>query len=168
MHAVASNLILSQIFLMRSFVAFWARIFVKANFLFCFSFRQLKETYNTNMTKEFFMKVLPHNGVNIVCPNDMAVNDWLGNQLPDRMYENMWMVDKHGYDNCMVNDKTNPTMNKQILRCDDPNIIKYKTFELYNEYSTEEPMFAPGHHYYFICKYTHTHRHTHTYIYIYR
>ena len=96
------------------------------------------------------MKVLPRNGVTIVCPNDMAVNDWRKFQIPDRMYENMWMVDKHGYDNCMVNDKVNPTMNKIILLCDVPEKIKYKTFELHNYFNTEEPMFAPGHHYYFI------------------
>ena len=38
MHAVASNLILSQIFLIRSFVEFWARIFVMEIFCFVLDF----------------------------------------------------------------------------------------------------------------------------------
>ena len=99
------------------------------------------------------MKVLPYNGVNIVCPNNFAVNDWLGYQFPDHNYENMWMVDKHGYDNCMVNDKGDPKINKRILVCDNPFKLKYKLFRFHHKYNTEEPMFAPGHHYYFICKY---------------
>lgn len=113
-------------------------------------FRKLKESYGTNVTKEYFMKVVPRNGVNIVCPNEMTVNDWLGSQLPERLYENMWLVDKHGYDNCMVNEKGDPKFNKRILLCDDPKKIKYKTFQLHNRFNTEEPMFAPGYHYYFI------------------
>ena len=95
------------------------------------------------------MKVLPYNAINIVCPNKFTVNDWLGSQFPDSMYENMWLVDKSGFDNCMVN----PKVDKKILDCRTPDDVKFTIFRFHNSYNTEEPKFAPGHHYYFICKY---------------
>jgi hypothetical protein len=97
------------------------------------------------------MKVLPHNKLRIVCPSDVAINDWIG-QHARLKFQNLWLVDKIGYDNCKVNDDTNPSMNKLMMNCNSPRTVKYKTFQFHPRFNLQEPRFVPGRHYYFIGK----------------
>ena len=92
--------------------------------------------------------------MNVVCPNQVTINNWMtdaGISSPTLM-ENMWLVDKQGYDKCIVNEEGDPKTNKQILMCDNPRKIKFKPFVFHPRFNMDEPRFAPGHHYYFICK----------------
>ncbi|CAB3976973.1 ephrin-B2a-like isoform X1 [Paramuricea clavata] len=95
------------------------------------------------------MKVLPQNKLRIVCPSSITINDWIGRYNRDR-YQNFWLVDKNGYDNCKVNDDTNPSMNKLIMTCNSPKNVIIKTFQFHPRFSQQEPRFVPGRHYYFI------------------
>ena len=124
-------------------------------FAYLFRFRKLQESTDTNITKEYYINVLPYNGMNVVCPNHATVNTWLSEDALSMTtkVENMWMVDKEGYDECMVNGKGDPKINKLILVCDDPKKLKYKMFGFHPRYNREEPKFAIGQHYYFICKF---------------
>jgi hypothetical protein len=97
------------------------------------------------------MKVLPQNKLRIVCPSAITINDWIGRNNRDR-YQNFWLVDKNGYDNCKVNDDTNPSMNKLIMTCNSPKNIIMKTFQFHPRFNQQEPRFVPGRHYYFIGK----------------
>lgn len=97
------------------------------------------------------MKVLPQNRLRIVCPSAIAVNDWIERKAGEQ-YQNFWLVDKNGYDNCKVNDDTNPTMNKLLMTCNTPDKIKFHTFEFHPRFNDHEPLFVPGRHYYFIGK----------------
>jgi hypothetical protein len=69
----------------------------------------LKHNGDGNATKEVFMKVIYSNdgygipyGLTVVCPT-IHMNNWMDN-TPDSLsfYENMWQVDKEGYDKCEV------------------------------------------------------------------
>lgn len=97
------------------------------------------------------MKVLPQNRLRIVCPSAIAVNDWIERKASEQ-YQNFWLVDKNGYDNCKVNDDTNPSMNKLLLTCNTPNKINFLKFEFHPRFNLKEPFFVPGRHYYFIGK----------------
>ena len=99
------------------------------------------------------MKVLPQQRLRIVCPSDVTINDWLETRGLPKKYQNLWLVDKNGYDNCKVNDDTNPSMNKLLLTCNSPQKILYKTFQFHPRFNMmSEPRFVPGRHYYFIGK----------------
>ncbi len=63
------------------------------------------------------------------------------------LYENLWHVNKDGYDKCEVNKD-----GKLLLVCDNPSKPKSFKFSFHPIYSTEEPRFVPGKHYYFISK----------------
>ena len=69
----------------------------------------MQRSADNNSTKEVFMKVIysddgygiPY-GLWIVCPT-VHMNNWM-DDAPDSFsfYENMWQVDKEGYDKCEV------------------------------------------------------------------
>lgn len=123
-----------------------------ASYSFSIRFRKLRESFG-NETKEYFMKVLPHQQVRIVCPSSAAINDWVGQRISKR-FQNFYLVDKNGYDNCKVNDDVNPSENKLLLLCDDFKQVRYRTFKFYPGSNLNEPRFIPGRHYYFIGKTT--------------
>ncbi|CAB4013910.1 angiopoietin-related 7-like [Paramuricea clavata] len=84
--------------------------------------------------------------MNIVCPGDVTVNTWRTRpQYMLTLYENLWHVDKAGYDKCEVNKD-----GKLLLVCNSPKNPKKLQFSFHPIYSNEEPRFAPGKHYYFI------------------
>ena len=124
---------------------------------FCFRFRQLQESKGNNAAKEFYIQVVPDSGMNVVCPNYVTVNSWLkegGLSVSNpTLYENMWLVDKQGYDKCAVNEKGDPNFNKLFLLCNKPQGIEYKSLIFDENFNDVEPKFSPGQHYYFICEY---------------
>ena len=74
-----------------------------------FRFQSLQRNKESNETKEVFMKVIYSNdglgipyGLTVVCPT-IHMNNWMDN-APESLsfYENMWQVDKEGYDKCEV------------------------------------------------------------------
>ena len=95
--------------------------------------------------------------MNVVCPNYVTVNSWLkegGLSVSNpTLNENMWLVDKQGYDKCAVNEKGDPNFNKLFLLCNKPQGIKYKSLIFDENFNDVEPKFSPGQHYYFICEY---------------
>ena len=118
-------------------------------FSICCRFAKLKEAKNRNITKEYFIKVLPYTAMNIVCPSDVIMNTW--RTRPPyvlTLHENLWHVDKAGYDRCEVNKE-----GKLLLVCNNPSKPKKLQFSFHPIYSSEEPRFAPGRHYYFISKF---------------
>ena len=90
--------------------------------------------------------------MNIVCPNHVTVNNWLDNAglSSPTLQENMWLVDKDGYEKCKVNG--DPKFNKLVLLCNEPRKLKYRAFLFNPRINSEEPKFATGQHYYFLCK----------------
>lgn len=83
-----------------------------------------------------------------MCPSDAAMNTWRTRYLYMlNLYENLWHVDKAGYDNCEVNKD-----GKLLLLCNDPIKPKKIHFKFHPIFSTVEPRFEPGKHYYFISK----------------
>ena len=67
----------------------------------------------------------------------------------DPQYENLWLVSKHSYEQCQVNNSTD----HQLILCDNPFNLKYHTviFKRYSA-SADDPQFEPGKDYYFIGK----------------
>ena len=134
----------------RSFVVCQRTAWLIVIFFIFFRFRKLTETKDQNVPKEYFIKVLPYTGMNIVCPSDVTVNTWRTRpQYMLTLYENLWHVDKAGYDKCEVNKD-----GKLLLVCNNPNKLKKLQFSFHPIYSSEEPRFVPGKHYYFISKFT--------------
>lgn len=87
--------------------------------------------------------------MNIVCPSEVIMNTW--RTRPPyvlTLHENLWLVDKAGYDKCEVNEE-----GKLLLVCNNPGKPKKFQFSFHPTYSSEEPRFAPGRHYYFISKF---------------
>ncbi|XP_046860701.1 uncharacterized protein LOC124453917 [Xenia sp. Carnegie-2017] len=84
--------------------------------------------------------------MNIVCPSEASVNTWRSRPLyTDSLYENLWHVNKAGYDKCEVNDG-----GKLLLVCNNPSYVKKLQLGFHPRYSAKEPRFIPGKHYYFI------------------
>ena len=100
------------------------------------------------------INVRQHSKLNIVCPNPANVLDKQAASIPqEKMYENMWIVDKHGYDTCTVNTSVSSFLaNKTLLTCDSPLQLKYypMVFRSYSVLGGIE--FVPGTKYYFIGK----------------
>lgn len=94
-------------------------------------------------------------GLTIICPT-IHMNSWLEKDPDeDSFNENMWQVDKEGYDKCEVNTKGNPRKNKLVLTCSDKWKIHDNSFFFMKTWGSEDelgPIFEPGEHYYFICK----------------
>lgn len=124
---------------------------VNANSLIYFRFPRFlnfKRNQPQNTTAEYFIKVLPYTGMYLVCPSDAAMNTWRTRYLYMlNLYENLWHVDKADYDNCEVNKD-----GKLLLLCNDPIKPKKIHFKFHPIFSTVEPRFEPGKHYYFISK----------------
>ena len=122
-----------------------------------FRFRKYQKSTDTNITQELYVQVVPKSGMNVVCPNYVTVNSWLkegGLSVSNpTLNENMWLVDKQGYDKCAVNETGDPKFNKLFMVCNKPQEITYKSFIFEKGFNTDEPKFTPGHHYYFICEY---------------
>ncbi|XP_028408541.1 uncharacterized protein LOC114531095 [Dendronephthya gigantea] len=123
-------------------------------------FQSLQRSTENNATKEVFMKVIYSNdgygmpyGLTIVCPTTF-MNNWMEDN-PDSFsfYENMWQVDKEGYDKCQVNTKGKPVENRLLLTCDNKEKIKKHSFLFMETWVPEDqafPKFEKGKHYYFI------------------
>ena len=85
-----------------------------------------------------------------VCPNiATVVSIQQEGTAKERMYENLWLVDRESYEQCRVNID-NPN-NRQLLRCTDPLKLKYYTV-VFQKYSASVwgPEYKPGKEYYFI------------------
>lgn len=120
-------------------------------------FKSLQRMKDSNETKEVFMKVIYSTetayGLTIICPT-IHMNSWLEKSPDDDSFnENMWQVDKEGYDECEVNTKGNPRKNKLVLTCSDKWKIHDNSFFFMKTWGSEDelgPIFEPGEHYYFI------------------
>ena len=87
--------------------------------------------------------------MNVVCPNEFMMNTWRERPAYDTtLSENLWHVNKAGYDKCEVNKE-----GKRLLVCNNPSKMKKLQFGFHPRYSREEPRFEPGKHYYFISKF---------------
>ena len=107
----------------------------------------------TDGTAGYVEEVTPFSKINVVCPNPTTVTKELFyNPIEKFMFENIWIVDKHSYENCAVN--TSRPGNKLLLRCNSPLSLRYYTivFQMYSA-TLHGLAFKPGKTYYFICEY---------------
>ena len=96
------------------------------------------------------LRALPNNKITIVCPNpSTALTTMKDRTSKERLYENLWAVDKTGYDTCSVNGQ-----GRLILTCDSPLTLKYASM-VFRRYQAdpEELEFIPGEEYFFIGEY---------------
>ena len=102
------------------------------------------------------INVLQHSKLNIVCPNPASVLDEQQGSIPqERMYENMWIVNKHEYDTCTVNTSVSSfSASNKLLSCNSPLQLKYYPM-VFRSYSAVLGgiEFVPGTKYYFIGKF---------------
>lgn len=101
----------------------------------------------------FSFNVKPSSHLFFVCPN-IAIWGDMSDRSPHhgRMYENLMLVDKDGYDTCTVNRKKNPKLNREIMRCED-NPMKFKyTEEIFSSHRAfpSKMKYNYGKTYYFI------------------
>ena len=93
-------------------------------------------------------KVMPFDKLSLICPNTVEYPIKRRDSYSrDELYENIFMVDKRGYDNC------NATGGFKILLCDNPMACRHTTLVFKQvSASAEDPEFHPGREYYFISK----------------
>lgn len=95
------------------------------------------------------INVPQHSKLNIVCPNPANVLDKQEASIPqEQMHENMWIVDKHGYDTCTVNT----SVSKCLLTCNSPLQLKYYPMVFRSNSVLGGIEFVPGTKYFFIGK----------------
>ena len=91
--------------------------------------------------------VYPQSILYFVCPNTATIVTRIrsnGNVSPQ--YENLWLVNKQGYERCEVD----PSVDKKVMVCNDPHSLVYHRV-IFMKYSAgSEPVFQPGKDYYFI------------------
>lgn len=82
-----------------------------------------------------------------VCPNTATIVTRLPlSNVLDPQYENLWLVSRHSYERCEVNQSTD----SQLILCDKPFNLKYY-MAIFKRYSaSDDPQFEPGKDYYFI------------------
>ena len=106
-----------------------------------------------NSSTGYTEEVTPFSKICLVCPNPATITRETNQNIEkDRMFENMWIVDKHSYDTCTINQSI--ASNKLLLNCDTPSSLTYYTivFQIFSP-TTNEVLFQPGETYYIICKY---------------
>ena len=94
-------------------------------------------------------KVLLFDKLSIRCPNLMDYPTERDNVYPkDQLYENLFMVDKKGFDSC------NATLGLKLLSCDNPDVPGRHVTVVFQPQSANEndPKFVEGEEYYFISK----------------
>ena len=94
-------------------------------------------------------KVLPFDKLSIRCPNLMDYPIERDNVYSkDKLYENLFMVDKKGFDSC------NATLGLKLLSCDNPDVPSRHVTVVFQPQSANEndPKFEKGEEYYFISK----------------
>ena len=94
-------------------------------------------------------KVMPFDKLSITCPNLVEYPIKRDNfYSKDLLYENVFMVDKQGYDSC------NATSGLKILSCDNPVELGKHTTIVFQPRSANanDPEFEQGEEYYFISK----------------
>lgn len=92
-------------------------------------------------------KVLPFDKLSIRCPNLMDYPIERDNVYSkDKLYENLFMVDKKGFDSC------NATLGLKLLSCDNPDVPSRHVTVVFQPQSANEndPKFEKGEEYYFI------------------
>ena len=122
---------------------------MNSDFNICKNYVIPRFTVNEGYAEE----VLPFSKISLVCPTPVTITTRLQyNPHKEHLYENIWVVDKHSYDNCTI-DTSRPS-NRLLLRCDDPLSLRYYTivFQMYSA-TLHGLVFKPGKTYYFICEY---------------
>ena len=96
------------------------------------------------------MNVVPESKLNLVCPNPANVPTTLYESVPrEQMYENLWIVDRTGYESCSVD--TSRSGNRLLRLCDSPLKLAYYTLVFQMFSATANGLeFKPGNTYYFI------------------
>ncbi|CAH3170680.1 unnamed protein product, partial [Porites lobata] len=92
-------------------------------------------------------KVLLFDKLTLRCPNLMDYPTERDNVYPkDQLYENLFMVDKKGFDSC------NATLGLKLLSCDNPDVRGRHVTVVFQPQSANEndPKFVEGEEYYFI------------------
>ena len=86
--------------------------------------------------------------IQIVCPNPaMIPTPVQSSTSKEKLYENLWMVDKSAYDACAVD--TSEDQNKLLMKCDTPLRLRYYTV-VFQRFSADGLEFQPGKYYYLI------------------
>ena len=109
-----------------------------------FLFNRFKDSTTLNVVS--LSKIL------LVCPNPATVPVLQHNNIPkESLFENIWMVDKKGYETCTADTSRSGT--RLLKTCDKPLDLKYLqiVFQFYS--ATPSGLeFVPGKEYYFISK----------------
>ena len=87
--------------------------------------------------------------INIVCPNTAIVPG----VDQDHMYENIWLVDKRGFETCSLNS-SNPD-HELLLQCSNPTGSVFKTIA-FERMTTSGHSYQPGKTYYIIGRFRKT------------
>ena len=111
---------------------------------------------NQAKNEMFFFKIKANSHLFFVCPNHAIWSD-MGNKSPHygRMYENLLLVDEHGYKDCSMSKRRDKKLNREIFRCDqNPQKFTY-TEEIFSSQRafSRKMKYEPGKNYSFICKY---------------
>ena len=106
----------------------------------------LRNRFKENAT----LNVLSLSKILLVCPNPATVPILQHDNVPkESLYENIWMVDKEGYETCTVD--TSRKHNRLLKVCDKPLELTYLEIVLQLFSATLNGLeFIPGREYYFI------------------
>ena len=99
--------------------------------------------------------VLPNNRLPFVCPNPSSyLNDIQDQILVDKLYENIWYVDKESFQACKVGSPKAKGINQKWLNCNNPSVLKYDSVVFAPFSASSDLSFPPGTEHYFIGKYS--------------
>ncbi|KAL9957684.1 hypothetical protein ACROYT_G034608 [Oculina patagonica] len=110
----------------------------------------LWDSKNPIFQTNYSLAVRSASDVRIVCPNPAMIPIAVEGSIPmEKLYENLWIVDKQAYDTCAVN--TSKYQNRFLMRCDTPRQLRY--FRIVFQPFAAEPsqlVFQKGKDYFFI------------------
>lgn len=95
--------------------------------------------------------VLPNYRLPFVCPNPSTyLSDIQDKILVDKLYENIWYVDKESFQACKVGSPKAKGINQKLLNCDNPSVLKYDLVVFAPISASSDLVFLPGTEHYFI------------------